>query len=163
MNDKTARPQDVVQQQLDAYNARDIEAFMACWADDAQYYEHPDTLLASGKAAIRERHLARFREPSLYGERIKRMAVGEYGGRSGGGDAQLPAGARQNGCHRHLRSGTGADRQSLVQDRPLRAGRRRALAAPYCNAITASISTHTAGENNALTAINEQAGSAPSK
>ncbi|MEX5715632.1 nuclear transport factor 2 family protein [Serratia ureilytica] len=76
MNDKTARPQDVVQQQLDAYNARDIEAFMACWADDAQYYEHPDTLLASGKAAIRERHLARFREPSLYGERIKRMAVG---------------------------------------------------------------------------------------
>ncbi|BEN73396.1 nuclear transport factor 2 family protein [Serratia sp. TSA_130.2] len=76
MNDKTARPEDVVQQQLDAYNARDIEAFMACWADDAQYYEHPDTLLASGKAAIRERHLVRFREPSLYGERIKRMAVG---------------------------------------------------------------------------------------
>lgn len=36
MNDKTARPQDVVQQQLDAYNARDIDAFMACWADDAQ-------------------------------------------------------------------------------------------------------------------------------
>lgn len=76
MNDKTARPQDVVQQQLDAYNARDIDAFMACWADDAQYYEHPDTLLASGKAAIRERHLVRFQEPSLYGERIKRMAVG---------------------------------------------------------------------------------------
>ena len=49
MNDKTARPQDVVQQQLDAYNARDIDAFMACWADDAQYYEHPDTLLPAAR------------------------------------------------------------------------------------------------------------------
>ncbi len=55
---------------------------MACWADDAQYYEYPDTLLASGKAAIRERHLVRFREPSLYGERIKTHGGGEHGGRS---------------------------------------------------------------------------------
>ena len=76
MNNKTLRPEDVVQQQLDAYNARDIDAFMAFWAEDAQYYEHPDTLLASGKAAIRERHIARFKEPSLYGERVKRMALG---------------------------------------------------------------------------------------
>ncbi|VEA65586.1 Uncharacterized conserved protein [Serratia plymuthica] len=49
---------------------------MAYWAEDAQYYEHPDTLLASGKAEIRERHIARFREPSLYGERVKRMVLG---------------------------------------------------------------------------------------
>jgi hypothetical protein len=76
MNNKTVRPEDVVQLQLDAYNARDIDAFMACWAEDAQYYEHPDTLLASGKAEIRERHITRFKEPSLYGERIKRMALG---------------------------------------------------------------------------------------
>lgn len=76
MNGKTLRPEDVIQQQLDAYNARDIDAFMAYWAEDAQYYEHPDTLLASGKAEIRERHIARFREPSLYGERVKRMALG---------------------------------------------------------------------------------------
>lgn len=76
MNNKTLRPEDVVQQQLDAYNARDIDAFMAYWAEDAQYYEHPDTLLASGKAEIRERHIARFKEPSLYGERVKRMVLG---------------------------------------------------------------------------------------
>lgn len=76
MSNKTIRPEDVVQQQLDAYNARDIDAFMAYWAEDAQYYEHPDTLLASGKAEIRERHIARFKEPSLYGERVKRMALG---------------------------------------------------------------------------------------
>lgn len=76
MNNKTLRPEEVVQQQLDAYNARDIDAFMAHWAEDAQYYEHPDTLLASGKAEIRERHIARFKEPSLYGERVKRMVLG---------------------------------------------------------------------------------------
>ena len=37
MNSKTVRPEEIVQQQLDAYNARDIDAFMACWADDALY------------------------------------------------------------------------------------------------------------------------------
>lgn len=48
---------------------------MACWAEEAQYYQHPDTLLASGKNEIRERNIARFKVPSLFGERIKRMMV----------------------------------------------------------------------------------------
>jgi hypothetical protein len=30
-----------VQKQLDAYNARDIEAFMEWWSDDCEYYEFP--------------------------------------------------------------------------------------------------------------------------
>lgn len=76
MNSKMVRPEQVIQQQLDAYNGRDIDAFMACWAEDAMYYEHPDTLLASGKGEIRARHIARFKEPSLFGERVKRMMVG---------------------------------------------------------------------------------------
>ena len=53
----------VVQAQLDAYNARDIAAFMLHWADDAQYFAHPSQLLASGAAEIRERHSVRFQEP----------------------------------------------------------------------------------------------------
>jgi hypothetical protein len=68
--------EDVVRRQLDAYNARDIEAFMACWAEDARYYEHPAKLLASGAAEIRARHVTRFQEPNLFGELIHRMAVG---------------------------------------------------------------------------------------
>jgi hypothetical protein len=71
-----AAPEAVVQMQLDAYNARDIEKFMAAWADDAQYFEHPSTLLASGSVQIRERHLARFKEPNLHGLLIKRMVAG---------------------------------------------------------------------------------------
>jgi hypothetical protein len=66
-------PQEIVQGQLDAYNARDIGAFMAFWADDARLYEHPSKLLASGASDIRERHVARFAEPNLHGRLINRM------------------------------------------------------------------------------------------
>jgi hypothetical protein len=66
----------VIQRQLDAYNARDIDAFMACWAEDAKVYAHPDTLLADGAAAIRARHEIRFREPNLHGRLLQRMSAG---------------------------------------------------------------------------------------
>ena len=49
---------------------------MACWADDAEIFEHPSILLASGAAAIRERHIARFKEPDLHGHLVHRMVVG---------------------------------------------------------------------------------------
>lgn len=65
-----------VQGQLDAYNARDIDAFMRFWADDCQYYAFPDQLLANGAAEIRARHIVRFQEPDLQGKLLKRMAVG---------------------------------------------------------------------------------------
>lgn len=64
-----------VQKQLDAYNARDIDAFMAWWSDDCEYYEFPARLLASGAEQIRERHVARFKEPNLFGKLIKRSVV----------------------------------------------------------------------------------------
>lgn len=64
-----------VQKQLKAYNARDIDAFMECWADDCEYYEFPSRLLASGVAEVRERHVERFKEPNLFGTLIKRIAV----------------------------------------------------------------------------------------
>ncbi len=70
-----ARTELPVQKQLEAYNARDIDAFMQWWADDCQYYEFPSRLLASGAAEIRERHVARFKEPNLHGALVKRIAV----------------------------------------------------------------------------------------
>lgn len=69
-------PQEIVQGQLDAYNARDIEAFMAFWADDAQMFEHPSKLLASGAPDIRARHILRFREANLHGKLVKRIVQG---------------------------------------------------------------------------------------
>ncbi len=76
MSSPATTPAAVVQRQLDAYNARDIDAFMATWADDAQYFSHPTTLLAQGAAAIRERHIIRFQEPNLHGELLKRVVLG---------------------------------------------------------------------------------------
>jgi len=72
----SAGAERIVQRQLDAYNARDIDGFMALWASDAQYFEHPAKLLASGAAEIRARHIARFKEANLFGRLIKRMVVG---------------------------------------------------------------------------------------
>src|SRR6202790_1648510 len=75
-NDVCIDAEAIVQRQLDAYNARDIDGFMAVWAADAQYFEHPAKLLASGAAEIRARHIARFKEANLFGRLIKRMVVG---------------------------------------------------------------------------------------
>lgn len=69
-------PELIVQQQLDAYNARDIDALLAIYADDAQMFEHPATLLASGSAALRERFSVRFQEPNLYATLLQRMVMG---------------------------------------------------------------------------------------
>lgn len=66
-----------VEQQLAAYNARDIEAFMPWWAPDCRYYAFPDTLFAAGAAEIRERHVERFKEPDLHGTLLTRIVVGD--------------------------------------------------------------------------------------
>ncbi|MFM7689830.1 MAG: nuclear transport factor 2 family protein [Alphaproteobacteria bacterium] len=75
-DDQSSHPAHCVQQQLEAYNARDIDAFMQWWAEDCRYYGFPDQLLAKGAAEIRERHLMRFREPNLHGRLITRLCVG---------------------------------------------------------------------------------------
>jgi len=49
---------------------------MACWSEQARYFEFPSTSLAAGAAAIRERHLARFKDPILFGKLISRTTVG---------------------------------------------------------------------------------------
>jgi len=67
---------EIIRRQLDAYNARDIKAFMACWALDAEVYAWPDTSLASGAEALRTRHVERFKEPDLFAKLISRVGVG---------------------------------------------------------------------------------------
>lgn len=71
-------PSEVVGRQLDAYNARDIDAFMQCRAEDCEYYAFPDELLARGAAAVRGRHVTRFREPNLFGKLLNRIVIGAF-------------------------------------------------------------------------------------
>ncbi|WP_188916085.1 GNAT family N-acetyltransferase [Pseudoduganella buxea] len=69
-------PVQVVQAQLDAYNAHDVEALCRIYASDAGQYQHPDTLLAAGSAAIRERFAARFAAASPRAELLHRIVTG---------------------------------------------------------------------------------------
>jgi hypothetical protein len=69
-------PEAVVQRQLDAYNARDVEAWLATYAEDACQYEHPGKLLARGHAEMRERIAARFQEPDLQATLMRRVVLG---------------------------------------------------------------------------------------
>jgi hypothetical protein len=70
-------PEAIVQQQLDAYNAEDIETLMATYAENAEQYDHPAKLLASNAAQIRERFVARFKEPNLHAKLLKRIVAGD--------------------------------------------------------------------------------------
>jgi hypothetical protein len=69
--------ESVVQRQLDAYNAHDVDAWVATYADDAQQFEYPSVLLTSGSAQLRERITARFREPNLHARLIRRIVMGQ--------------------------------------------------------------------------------------
>jgi hypothetical protein len=71
-------PEAVVQRQLDAFNARDVEALLATYAADAELFEHPAKLLARGAAALGERFTARFQEPNLHAALQKRIVMGNF-------------------------------------------------------------------------------------
>ena len=69
-------PEAVVQRQLDAYNARDLEAWLQTYAADAKQFEFPANLLASGHAEIRTRTAPRLQEPNIHAKLIKRSVMG---------------------------------------------------------------------------------------
>jgi hypothetical protein len=69
-------PEAVIARQLEAYNARNIDALLATYADDAQMFDFPATLLAAGAASLRERFLVRFQEPNLRATLLNRVVMG---------------------------------------------------------------------------------------
>ena len=69
-------PEIVVQRQLDAYNARDVEAILKTYAPDAQQFEFPGKLVASGHAEIRVRMAQRFEETNLHAKLVRREVIG---------------------------------------------------------------------------------------
>ena len=77
MNDLEEVPEQVVQRQLAAYNARDLEAWLATYAEDAQQFELHGGLLAAGHAQMRERMRARFAEPDLQAQLLNRVVMGD--------------------------------------------------------------------------------------
>jgi len=71
-------PLAVVQAQLDAYNAKDLDALMATYAPDAQQFALHGALLAEGHGQIRPRYEMRFAEPDLHARLLSRTVLGNF-------------------------------------------------------------------------------------
>lgn len=66
----------LVQRQLNAYNSRNIEAFMEPYADDVEIYQFPDKLLSKGKEAMRKDYAFFNDLPDLHCEIKERIIQG---------------------------------------------------------------------------------------
>ena len=67
--------EQVVQQQLDAYNARDLDGWLATYKPDAEQYLLHAGVMASGHEAIRKRMAERFKDPALHAELVSRIVM----------------------------------------------------------------------------------------
>ena len=70
-------PELLVQQQLNAYNARNIEAFLEPYSDDVEIYTFPNTLISKGKDEMRKSYTQMFAKmPNLHCELKGRIIQG---------------------------------------------------------------------------------------
>lgn len=68
-------PEQVVQEQLVAYNNRDIEAFLSFYSEDVKIYTFPNKLESDGKAAMREGYASFFKNAKVLHCTIKSRIV----------------------------------------------------------------------------------------
>lgn len=71
-------PADIVQAQLDAYNAQNLQRFCACFAPDAVLADLNGAVTHRGVAGVRERYAKLFADhPENRAELLSRVAVGD--------------------------------------------------------------------------------------
>ena len=69
----------IVQQQLEAYNARDIDAFLATYSPDIKIYNHPNELRFSNLQEMRDRYSKMLKNtPNLHCEIVNRIVLGNH-------------------------------------------------------------------------------------
>ena len=75
---QTMSPEQIVQKQLDTYNARDIEGFMSVMDEDVALYNFSDgELLAKGKANVKSSYTNLFKNsPRLKSVLTNRIVLG---------------------------------------------------------------------------------------
>ncbi|CAM4034420.1 MULTISPECIES: nuclear transport factor 2 family protein [Flavobacterium] len=74
---QTESPEKIVQIQLEAYNNRNIDAFLATYDDNIKIYDFPNTLSYEGKEKMRKIYSSLFKEvPNLLCEIKKRIIIG---------------------------------------------------------------------------------------
>jgi hypothetical protein len=72
------KPNEVIDLQLRAYNARDTDAFVATYAEDARIFDLNNSVpIFSGRRQIREHYgTKRFNNPALHAEILERIVSG---------------------------------------------------------------------------------------
>jgi uncharacterized protein (TIGR02246 family) len=73
-------PQEaVIDRLVEAYNAQDVEALAACFAEGAQIHRYPGVLLQDGREAIRADYAKLFADaPENRNEVVQRIVVGAH-------------------------------------------------------------------------------------
>ena len=72
----SSNAEPIVQKQLDAYNTRDIEAFLTTYSDDIKIYNFPNKLQSNDKEAIRKSYTGFFEStPDLHCEIKNRIII----------------------------------------------------------------------------------------
>jgi hypothetical protein len=67
----------LAQEQLNAYNKRDIDAFVATYAENVKVYKFPNELLYEGKTAMYDMYGRMFaRTPDLHCRLVNRIVMG---------------------------------------------------------------------------------------
>ena len=70
---------DVVDRQVRAYNAGDVDAFIACYAEGVVVEASDGAVAMSGREEMRERYSRLFASsPNLHAEIVTRIRVGSY-------------------------------------------------------------------------------------
>jgi len=70
-------PEMLAQQQLDAYNAHDLEAFLAPYAEEVEIYGFPDKLQMKGKEEMRKAYQFVTKTPTLFCRLVNRIVQGD--------------------------------------------------------------------------------------
>ena len=70
-------PAEHAQAQLDAYNAHDIDRFVACFAEDVEVFDFPSgERRTKGRAAMRKGYGAMFAKGTVHAEVLQRIVQG---------------------------------------------------------------------------------------
>lgn len=69
-------PEAVVQRQLNAYNARNYQAFISAYSEDVELYNYPNQLIGKGMDALKRYESFLANTPNLYCEIKKRIVLG---------------------------------------------------------------------------------------
>lgn len=125
---KAEDPSTLVQRQLDACNAKDVEAWLSTYAPEAEQFKLHGERLAQGRDGLRRRIVQRFEEPDLHarlgGLQGCFSRVSPHQGRKLGGfagfDAQRCWHLAHHGCGRQTVCGQralGASAESAFRSR----------------------------------------------